>query len=64
IPLLFRREIYAMACIAGGLFYYLLRQLGIDGELVTILSILVIFLIRLIAVRYKISLPLFYNSTI
>lgn len=63
IPLLFRKEIYAMACIAGGLFYYLLRQLGIDAGLVTILSILVIFLIRVIAVRYKISLPLFYNST-
>ena len=25
IPLLFRKEIYAMACIAGGLIYFLLK---------------------------------------
>lgn len=62
IPLLFRKEIYAMACIAGGLIYFLLRQMNIDADLVTILCILLIFIIRVIAVRYKISLPQFYNS--
>ena len=63
IPLLFRKEIYAMACIAGGLVYFLLRQINMDADLVTILCILLIFVIRVIAVRYKISLPQFYNST-
>lgn len=64
IPLLFRKEIYAMACIAGGLIYFLLRQMNMDADVVTIICILLIFIIRVIAVRYKISLPQFYNSKI
>ena len=63
IPLLFRKEIYAMACIAGGLIYFLLRQLTLNADIVTIICILLIFTIRIIAVKYKISLPQFYNST-
>lgn len=63
IPLLFRKEIYALACIAGGLVYFLLRQLNIDADIVTIICILFIFITRIIAFRYKISLPQFYNST-
>lgn len=62
IPLLFRKEIYAMACIAGGLVYFGLLQLQLDRDLITIVCILLIFLIRVLAVRYKISLPQFYNN--
>lgn len=62
IPLLFRKEIYALACIAGGIFYSLVRQLPLGPDVVTILSIVLIFLIRLLAVRYKWSLPQFYAS--
>lgn len=57
IPLLFRKEIYALACIAGGLIYFLLRNLNIDADVVTIACILIVFAIRVVAVRYKISLP-------
>ena len=64
IPLLFRKEIYAMACIAGGAVYFLLREMNIDPDLSTILGILIIFVIRIIAVRYKLFLPQFYTSTI
>ncbi|HNR15794.1 MAG TPA: trimeric intracellular cation channel family protein [Chitinophagaceae bacterium] len=64
IPLLFRKEIYAMACIAGGAVYFLLREMNVNPDLSTILCILIIFAIRLVAVRYKLSLPQFYNSTI
>lgn len=63
IPLLFRKEIYALACIAGGLVYFLLRQLKLDADVVTIVCILIIVLVRVLAVRYKISLPVFYHST-
>jgi uncharacterized membrane protein YeiH len=62
IPLLFRKEIYAMACIAGGIIYFLLRDLKLDADLVTIICILIIFVIRILAVRNKISLPQLYNS--
>ena len=63
IPLLFRKEIYALACIAGGAAYFGLRNLNLDADVVTVICILVIFTIRVLAVYYKLSLPQFYNST-
>ena len=63
IPLLFRKEIYALACIAGGLFYFLLKEMRFDAALSKILCILIIFTVRVLAVRYKWSLPQFYNQT-
>ncbi len=63
VPLLFRKEIYALACITGGLVYFLLMKIKLDADLSKILCILLIFTIRVLAVRYKLSLPQFYNST-
>lgn len=63
IPLLFRKEIYAVACIAGGSIYFLLKQTSLDADMAKILCILIIFVIRILAVRYKFSLPHFYNTT-
>jgi uncharacterized membrane protein YeiH len=60
VPLLFRKEIYAMACMAGGTFYFLPKPVNLDANVVKIICILVIFAIRVIAVRFKLSLPLFY----
>ena len=51
IPLLFRKEIYALACIAGGLFYFFIRELHVEKDTATIISILVIFCIRVLAFR-------------
>lgn len=62
IPLLFRKEIYAMACIAGGLIYFGLKNIDLDADVSKILCILIIFMIRILAVRYKLSLPQFYNT--
>ncbi len=62
VPLLFRKEIYAMACIAGGFIYFLLKELNMDDDIATIFCILIIFAIRVIAVRYKLSLPVFYSE--
>lgn len=60
IPLLFRKEIYAMACIAGGLVYFGLQKINLDAYVSKILCILIIFAIRILAVRFKLSLPQFY----
>jgi len=62
VPLLFRKEIYALACIAGGLIYFLFRKINIDTSLAKIICILIIFAIRVLAVRYKLSLPAFYSQ--
>lgn len=60
VPLLFRKEIYALACIAGGLLYFLFANIGLDHTLSRIICIIAIFVIRVISFRYKISLPVFY----
>ncbi|HEX7846114.1 MAG TPA: trimeric intracellular cation channel family protein [Chitinophagaceae bacterium] len=62
VPLLFRKEIYALACIAGGLVYFLLKKINLDADVSKIICILIIFAIRVIAVRYKLSLPQFYKE--
>lgn len=57
IPLIFQKEIYATACIAGGIIYFLLLYSGAQGWLVEIICILVIVIFRLLAVKYNWSLP-------
>ncbi|MBS1734096.1 MAG: trimeric intracellular cation channel family protein [Bacteroidetes bacterium] len=60
VPLVFRKEIYALASIIGGLFYFLLTRSALDNDVAKIICILLIFTIRLLAVKYKWSLPAFY----
>jgi uncharacterized membrane protein YeiH len=62
VPLLFRKEIYAMACIVGGLIYFLFEKMRIDKDMVRILCILIIFTLRVLAFRFKLSLPQFYSQ--
>lgn len=58
IPLIFRKEIYALACIIGGLFYGLFDWLGVDLVLTQCLSGLSVFLVRVLAVKYHLGLPI------
>lgn len=60
VPLIFHKEIYASACIIGGIAYYLLLLMGVNDLLSTTLVIGIIVFIRIIAVRYKLRLPNFY----
>ena len=59
IPLIFRKEIYATACIIGGTLYVLLIN-HLDPDMVKIIAIIVVCAIRIIAVKFKLSLPRFY----
>ncbi len=61
IPVLFKKEIYATACVAGALLYVLLVRTSSFPQLNLILSALLIVFIRFISVRYKLSLPKFRN---
>ncbi len=60
IPLIFRKEIYATACIVGGLVFLVLQSLGVEDTILKVTSVAVIFSIRIIAVKYKLSLPRVY----
>ncbi|MGY6742568.1 MAG: trimeric intracellular cation channel family protein [Cecembia sp.] len=57
IPILFRKEIYASACLAGAILYLILNYFGLARDFNLLISISVVISIRLIAVKYKLSLP-------
>lgn len=57
IPILFRKEIYASACLAGATLYLILNYFGLERDYNMLISISLIISIRLIAVKYKLSLP-------
>jgi len=62
IPLIFRKEIYATAAIAGGIVYILLKNFsGLSEEINQILTILLIVSIRTLAVKYHWQMPKFYG---
>lgn len=62
IPVIFRKEIYATASILGGLAFVLLYELGVNQDFIYIVTSLTVILLRLMAVKFKISLPSFYLS--
>lgn len=62
IPVIFRKEIYATACIVGGLAFVILHGLGVNSDLIYIITSSTVIVIRLLVVRYQISLPSFYVS--
>jgi len=57
IPILFRKEVYASACLAGAILYLVLNYYGVHRDINLLVSISVIISIRLVAVKYKLSLP-------
>jgi len=60
IPLIFRKEIYATACIVGGLMYLLLSYFNVDETTVKVVSVSVVFVIRIVAVRFNLVIPRIY----
>ena len=61
IPVIFRKEIYATACILGGASYFLIKMLPIEGDFVFIIAGLIVIATRLLAVKFKIALPRVYS---
>ena len=57
VPLIFRKEIYALACVIGGIAYYICHHLGLDSTLSAIICGITVVLMRLLAVKYKLHLP-------
>ena len=61
-PVIFHREIYAMAAVLGGITYWFLDIIHIPIEVTVIASFLVTCLMRFLAVRYHLSLPTLKNE--
>jgi uncharacterized membrane protein YeiH len=62
IPIIFRKEIYATVCIIGGVFFLGLSEIGITENLIYLSTSTVIILIRILAIKYNLSLPSFYKK--
>ena len=62
IPVIFRKEIYATACIFGGLTYFLLAVFIKDHNITFLIAGCTVIGIRLAAVVFKIRLPSIYKS--
>ena len=58
IPLIFRKEIYAMACVVGGTFYWMCHLLGMESFVCQIVGGVTVFVTRILAVKYRICLPI------
>ena len=56
-PVLFRREIYASACLAGGLFYLTLVYFDVPRDWNFILSASFIVSLRILAIKLHINFP-------
>jgi uncharacterized membrane protein YeiH len=62
IPLIFRKEIYAMACVVGGIVYTLSYHVGLHETGCQIAGGLSVFATRILAVKYNICLPVLNKS--
>ncbi|HLO81062.1 MAG TPA: trimeric intracellular cation channel family protein [Chitinophagaceae bacterium] len=63
IPQIFHKEVYATACIFGGILYFLLLKTALPAEVLDMICISVIVIIRFVAVKYNLSLPVIYRTT-
>jgi uncharacterized membrane protein YeiH len=59
IPLIFRKEVYATACIIGGMLYFGFLYFNLKTDVAKVLVIAFIFSFRVIVVKYKLTLPKF-----
>ena len=58
VPLIFRKEIYALACVFGGISYLLVESCGLTSWISGVVCSIVVITTRLLAVKYHLSLPI------
>lgn len=57
VPLIFRKEIYAMACVVGGVVFGVCYAIGLPTMITHLACGAAVFLTRVLAVKYQICLP-------
>lgn len=62
IPLIFRKEIYALACLSGGILYISLRALDVPQFWNLLITIAFIVIFRLLSVRFNWQLNVHKDS--
>lgn len=56
-PLIFRKDIYALACIIGGVVYFACTYLHLPQSAAQVIAVVGIITTRIVAVRFHIELP-------
>ncbi len=59
IPMVLRHEVYATACLAGGIVHTMALSLGINNSSSLLLGVVTTLSIRLTAIKWQLSLPTF-----
>lgn len=62
IPVIFRKEIYATACVLGGIIFLALHYFNVPLLINYILTSLIIIITRILAVKFNLSLPTLYKT--
>lgn len=56
-PVIFRKEIYATACLTGAILYLILNGFGIERDTNLLISSGFIILLRIIVLKFEVTLP-------
>jgi uncharacterized membrane protein YeiH len=56
-PIIFRKEIYATACLIGAICYLVIDNFDVSRNVNLLLSSGLIILIRMLAIKFEITLP-------
>lgn len=62
-PLIFRKDVYGTACIAGGLVYWAIMQAGGSEMLQQLMCAASVIVLRILAAHYNWSIPILRNYT-
>jgi uncharacterized membrane protein YeiH len=57
VPLIFRKEIYALACVGGGIVYYICMLLGCSEIVTGVSAAVTVVVIRVSSAVFHISMP-------
>ena len=57
VPLLLRKDVYALACVGGGLIYFLCVYFNLSINLTELIAASLIILVRILALKFHIHLP-------
>lgn len=63
-PLVFRKDIYATACLAGGGIYWIIREFGGATYVSQLSCAVTIILIRFLTLKYNLSLPVLSEAAV
>ncbi len=58
VPIVFTQELYAVACILGGLLFSVLHYLNVDLVIIEISTAVFVVVIRILATKYRLKLPI------